>query len=167
MRLLPRAGLRWLRRLLDAAAALLLASVLLVTAARVVARYLLGESMPWSEELTRLLFVWLVMIGAARCSHLRIDMLPGALGQGAARLALEAVVAVLSVGLLGLLIWKGFGLIALTAYDRYTALDLSLQYLYWSLIVGAGLWILTTLVGLLEQIEEAAGAGRAGGSGGR
>lgn len=144
-----RTGIRWLRRLLDAAAALLLAGVLLIAGARVAGRYLLGESLPWSEELTRLLFVWLVLIGASRANHMRIDFIPDLL-RGRARRCLELVVAALSVGLLGLLVWKAFGLIKLTTYDRYTALDLSLQYLYWSLIVGGGLWIATTLLALLD-----------------
>jgi TRAP-type transport system small permease protein len=139
-----------LRRLLDAVAALLLAAIVLITGARVVARYVLGLSMPWSEELTRLLFIWLILIGAASARHLRIDTVPSMLGQGAARLGLEIAVAVLSAGVLALLVWKGFGLLALTAFDRYTALDLSLQYLYWSLIVGGVLWMVTTLLGLLE-----------------
>jgi TRAP-type transport system small permease protein len=150
MRPLLLPALVWLRRLLDAVAALLLAAVLLITGARVVARYLLGQSMPWSEELTRLLFIWLVLIGAAGAKHLRIDMVPVRLGRGAARRRLEIAVASLSVGMLALLVWKGFGLIALTAYDRYTALDVSLQYLYLSVIVGGGLWIVTTLLSLLE-----------------
>ncbi|QPC42708.1 TRAP transporter small permease subunit [Kaustia mangrovi] len=63
-----------------------------------------------------------------------------------ARRGLELATAALSVGLIGLMIWKGLGLIRLTAYDRYTALDLSLQYLYWSLVVGGGLWIVTTVI---------------------
>jgi TRAP-type transport system small permease protein len=138
-----------LRRVLDAVAALLLAAVLLITGARVVARYLLGQSMPWSEELTRLLFIWLILIGAARATHLRIEVVPVMLGRGTARLGLEIAVAALSVAVLALLVWKGFGLIALTAFDRYTALDLSLQYLYWSLIVGGSLWIITTVLALL------------------
>ncbi len=150
MRPLLLLALVWLRRLLDVLAALLLAAVLLITGARVFARYVLGEAMPWSEELTRLLFIWLVLIGAAGARHLRIDMVPARLGHGAARARLEVAIALLSVGMLALLVWKGFGLIALTAYDRYTALDLSLQYLYWSLIVGGGLWIVTTLLSLLE-----------------
>jgi TRAP-type transport system small permease protein len=148
-----------LRRLLDAVAALLLAAVLLITGARVVARYLLGQAMPWSEELTRLLFIWLILIGAARATHLRIDMVPVMLGRGTARLCLEIAVAALSVAVLVLLVWKGFGLIALTAFDRYTALDLSLQYLYWSLIVGGGLWIVTTVLALLESRNDKPGGG--------
>lgn len=149
----------WLRRLLDAVAALLLAAVLLITGARVVARYVLGQAMPWSEELTRLLFIWLILIGAARATHLRIDMVPVMLGRGTARLLLEIAVAGLSVGVLVLLVWKGFGLLALTAFDRYTALDLSLQYLYWSLIVGGGLWIVTTVLALLESRDDKPGGG--------
>lgn len=143
----------WLQRLLDAVAGLLLAGILLVTAARVVARYVLGEAMPWSEELTRLLFVWLVLIGAARCAHLQVDIVSHALAPRARR-RLEIAVAVISVGLLGLLMWKGLGLIELTAYDRYTALDLSLQYLYWSLIVGGGFWIVTIVISALRPAKK-------------
>ncbi len=151
MRSVLTSALARLRWLLDAVAALLLAAVLLITGARVVARYLLGQSMPWSEELTRLLFIWLVLIGAAGARHLRIDVVPVRLGHGTARLCLEIAIAALSVGVLLLLVWKGFGLIALTAFDRYTALDLSLQYLYWSLVVGGVLWIVITLLALIES----------------
>lgn len=57
-----RAARRLLGRLLDITAALLLLGVLAVTVAQVTARYLLGVPMPWGEELTRLLFVWLVVV---------------------------------------------------------------------------------------------------------
>jgi len=142
------AARRLLGRLLDIAAALLLLAVLAVTCAQVAARYLLGVPMPWGEELTRLLFVWLVLIAASRARHMRIDLVTDRARPGVARV-LRWVAAALAAGLLGLLAWKGLGLIELTAYDRYTALGLSLQYLYAAIVVGAALWIVTTLLDLV------------------
>jgi TRAP-type C4-dicarboxylate transport system permease small subunit len=67
-------------RALDWIAAALLLAILCITTARVAGRYLFGLSFPWSEELTRLLFIWLVLIGAARARHMSIDILPIAAG---------------------------------------------------------------------------------------
>ena len=61
------------RRLVDAASALLLVAVLVVTLLQVGARYVFNWPMPWSEELTRLIFVWLVMIAAVGSAHMRIE----------------------------------------------------------------------------------------------
>jgi TRAP-type transport system small permease protein len=133
-----------LARGLDAAAALLLLAVLVVTAARVAGRYLLGLPMPWSEELTRLLFVWLVMLAAARASHMRIELLQERLPPRARR-ALEIAIALLSAGLLLLLVRYGYAMVELTTYDRFTALGVSVQYLYASVVVGGALWIVLLL----------------------
>ena len=135
----------WLRRLLDAAAALLLAAVTGVTFVRVVARYVFGHGMPWSEEATRFLFVWLIMISAARAAHLRVDLVTDLL-RPLARLRAEIAFAALGIGLLVFLIWKDLPLIELTSGDYYTALGISLQYLYWSIVVGCGLWILSIVL---------------------
>jgi TRAP-type C4-dicarboxylate transport system permease small subunit len=135
----------WFRRLLDAAAALLLAAVTGVTFVRVVARYVFGHGMPWSEEATRFLFVWLIMIAAARAAHLRVDLLTDML-RPRARLRAEIAFAALGIGLLVFLIWKDLPLIELTSGDYYTALGISIEYLYWSVVAGCGLWIISILL---------------------
>lgn len=142
----PPAALTLIRRGLDWAAALLLLAILAVTAARVVGRYVLGAGMPWSEELTRLLFIWLVLIGAARTRHMAIDLLPNVWPRVAVGLKLFA--AALGIGLLALLVRQALVLVELTAFDRFTALGVSVQYLYWAVVVGGSLWIALTLAGL-------------------
>ncbi|WP_439577142.1 TRAP transporter small permease [Elioraea sp.] len=149
----PRAARRLLGRLLDIAAAALLLGVLGVTCAQVAARYLLGVPMPWGEELTRLLFVWLVLIAASRARHMRIELVADRAPPGLAR-ALRWFGAALAVALLALLAWKGLGLIELTAHDRYTALGVSLQYLYAAVVIGAALWIVTILLDLVLGPDE-------------
>jgi TRAP-type C4-dicarboxylate transport system permease small subunit len=151
------ATLRQVSRLLDrgleVALGLLLVALVCVTFAAVIGRYVLNVSMPWSEELIRLLFVWLVMIGAARSPHMRIDLLENILSP-AARRTVNVLIAFLSIGLLAMLVWYAFDLIALTANDTYTSLGISVQYLYWALIVGGGLWVARLILALALHTEE-------------
>ena len=140
-------------RVLDAAAAILLILVLALTCLQVVARYLLGTSMPWTGELTRLCFVWLVLIAAARTSHMTIDLLPSSLPPGRAQRALALAATLVGVLTLVVLIRYTFGLLNIVAHDKFTALGISVQYLYWSVIIGGGLWILMSLAGLFTHLE--------------
>ena len=132
--------LRAVRHLADGVCAALLCAVAALAFFQVVARYLIGLSTPWSEELLRLLFIWLVLIGAARASHMRIDLPERAAGPRGRRV-LVAVGAAVAAALLVLMIVQGLDLIDLTAYDRYTALPLSVQWSYWAVVVGCGLWL--------------------------
>lgn len=148
------AGVRAARRVADAVAALLLVAILGVAFARVIGRYLLGQGMPWSEELTRLLFIWLIFIGASRASHMRIDLLPAALAPCWRRM-LELGSAILSAALLAILAWYGIGMVQLTAQDHFTALGLSVQYMYWAAVLGAVLWIVLLLADtFLGEVEQ-------------
>lgn len=133
--------LNLLQRVVDIACAALLAVIAALAFFQVIARYLLDLSTPWSEELLRLLFVWLVLLSAARVAHMRIDMLEQAVATGVRRV-LVLVQSVIAAGLLILLIWHGLTLVELTSYDRYTALPVSVQWLYWAIVVCGGLWLL-------------------------
>lgn len=148
-----RAALRTLRGILDAAAAALLVAMLAVTTLRVLARYALDVPMPWSEELTRLLFVWLVLVAASRTRHMSIDLLTNALPREKRR-ALDVASAIFGALMLAVLVRYALGLVELTANDRFTALGVSVQYLYWAVVVGGGLWILTSLADALIGHEE-------------
>ena len=139
-----RSVLAWVGRGLDWIAAALLLAILSIATARVAGRYLLGLSFPWSEELTRLLFIWLILTGAARTRHMSIDILPSAIGSRGSQL-LRIFTVVLGVGLLALLVRQAFILIDLTAFDRFTALGVSVQYLYWAVVVGCSLWIVLSV----------------------
>lgn len=133
------------RRLMAWLAAGLLLALTGLTFAQVLARYVFSFSMPWSEELLRLLFVWMVLVGAASCDHIRLDAIDARLPV-AGRRALGLFAAAFALVMLGLLMLKGVGLIRLTAFDRYTALPLSVQWLYWPLLVGGGLWALFLVI---------------------
>ncbi len=128
------------RRTVDAISALLLVAVFAATLAQVGARYVFNWPMPWSEELTRLLFVWMVMIAAAGAAHMRIDYFADRMSPRMRR-TVGLGVGTLCVALLAVMAWKSMGLIDLTRHDRYVALGISVQYLYWAALTGSTLWI--------------------------
>lgn len=70
---------RTLGRLVDLAAAALVAAEIVILLAGVVARYALHRPLTWSDELATTLFLWLAMLGAAQAvrlfSHMRMTAL--------------------------------------------------------------------------------------------
>jgi TRAP-type C4-dicarboxylate transport system permease small subunit len=133
-----------LARLPDIVAAALLAVVTLLVSAQVLVRYALGGSLVWSEELTRLLFVWMVLIAAATAQPMRvglfIDLLPPRWRSFAGLLA-EALVLALTL----VLVYGAWGMIELTEFDTYTALGISMRWLYLALLVGSCLWLVRSV----------------------
>jgi TRAP-type transport system small permease protein len=73
-----------LNRLVDGAAIALFIATLLLVNAQIVCRFVLSLGVPWTEEVSRLLFVWLAYLGAAiglrEGSLIVIDTLPDMLG---------------------------------------------------------------------------------------
>jgi TRAP-type transport system small permease protein len=80
-----RHPLRWLRRFERVAAAGLVALVLGLMAAQVIARYVFGSPIPWSEEVACFAFVWLAFLGGAMVAgegrHLTVDVVSPLLGR--------------------------------------------------------------------------------------
>jgi TRAP-type transport system small permease protein len=136
-------------RLPDIVAATLLAIVTLLISAQVLVRYAFGGSLVWSEELTRLLFVWMVLIAATTAPPMRVDMFVDLLAprlRALIRLLGELIVISLTL----VLLYGAWGMIDLTEFDTYTALGISIRWLYLALFVAAGLWLLRS-VGTLRN----------------
>ena len=139
-----------LAQLPNVVAAVVLATITLLVVAQVIVRYVLGGSLAWSEELTRLLFVWMVLVAASRAQPMRIDQLVLALPK---RLGIfvyligEMLVTALTVYLMV----GAWGMMDLTEFDRYIALGISVQFLYCALLVGGGLWLLRSLAGIVAH----------------
>ena len=71
-------------RSLDLIAALLFAAALILVNVQIVCRFVLSISVPWTEEVSRLVFIWLAFLGAAlgarEGSLIVIDTLPEIVG---------------------------------------------------------------------------------------
>ena len=98
-----------LNRVVDGLAIALFAGILVLVNVQIVCRFVLSLSVPWTEEVSRLLFIWLAYTGAAigvrEGSLIVIDTLPQMLGAGArkviaplVRLCSIAVILILLAG---------------------------------------------------------------------
>ena len=108
-------------KLVSALAGLLVFALIAITAASVVARYVLGTPIQWTEEMSAFLLIWIVFLGAIACEiedhHLKIDVVTMALPDGLVRW-LGAIVGAASVGLLGYMAWLGYVLSDTARNDR-------------------------------------------------
>jgi TRAP-type C4-dicarboxylate transport system permease small subunit len=124
----------------------------------VFSRYVIGRTFTWYDEIARLLFVWIVFLGAAvgvrRAAHFRLHLLIDRLGPGGRRLAhAVGVLALIGFGLV--LIQQGWKLVELGQFQRTPVMGLSKQWIYASVPVGGILIILYSLPHLLRAFRGA------------
>jgi len=100
--------------------------------AQVVARYVLGNSIGWSEEVARALLVAVTFLGCAiamrRNTHIAIEVvfayIPKSVGRG-----LVTVIDLLKIGLCGALTYMGY-VLTVTTRQKLTSIDVSKAWLY-------------------------------------
>ncbi|PID55850.1 hypothetical protein CSB45_14160 [candidate division KSB3 bacterium] len=139
-----------MNRVLDACVGGLLAVMLFVASAQVISRYILKSSLVWSEELTRLLYVWMIMLAAVRASHMRIEILVKHFGKKL-QLAVETGCAVISAAILLFMVHGALFLATLTAGDTYTGLKLSVKYVFLALVCAGSLWSIAIIAHAAER----------------
>ncbi|MCE3027367.1 MULTISPECIES: TRAP transporter small permease [Salinicola] len=94
-----RGVLGWLKLTLEIAVGLLVLGVVFCVTANVFGRYVLNYSYTWAEEMSRVLFIWLVLLGAGVGSlgneHVAVtffrDKAPSALKRAASLLAIAVI----------------------------------------------------------------------------
>lgn len=105
------AAFRWVTFVMEQLIALILIALIVSVSANVIGRSLLNHSIPWADELARMLFIWLIFIGAAaafvRYEHIAVDVLVRKLKPRAAY-ALYLLQHLIITGLMGIILWGGF-----------------------------------------------------------
>ena len=141
---MPAAAL-WARRIeafLDAVIGLILAVITVSLVYQVFGRYVIGKAPGWTEEVARMLIVWLTMLGAAAClrggSHIAVTVLVNALPDGlrAPVLWLRDFAILVAVAVLA---WAGARFAMLNATQDSAALEIPMIWAYASLCVGPAL----------------------------
>ena len=146
--------------------ATLFAATLVVITAQVLCRYVLNDSLVWTEELARYLFVWITFIGAALAvkegTHIRVALIVDRLPSNVRRF-LDVAQLVLAAAFLGLLVWLGFQWVWLNASSLTPALGLPLNYAcYAALPVAAILGLYFAVRRLIKVARTASNGGGAG-----
>jgi TRAP-type C4-dicarboxylate transport system permease small subunit len=141
--------------LVDTVCVVLIVAIAGVVFFQVIARYVLALASPWAEELLRLLFIWLIMLAACNSQHLRLDLFEHGKIRGG-----RVIGAVGNVICLIILLVLGYGIaqmIEITAYDRYSSLDLSVQWAFYGAGIGIGLWFVRVIWDVVAGATEKSG----------
>ena len=149
-----RAFVGLLRTAIEALTALLFASFVVIVIVQVFCRYVLNDSLVWSEEITRFALYWMTMLtmalAADRRGHIVMDILETALGP-IGRRRLLWVNAILSTVFLGLLTFYGLRLIN-QSWETMTAItDIPMSLVYMATPIGCLPAIILTIDAALRD----------------
>jgi TRAP-type C4-dicarboxylate transport system permease small subunit len=124
--------------------AALVAAMTVMVFAQVIFRYVFGNSLVWSEELARYLFVWVTMIGASAAvslgQHYGLDIVVKPLP----RLARETVgfaASAIIAGVAGFLLWHGLKEAAGAMNHVASSLEIRMVWFYAAIPIGAALML--------------------------
>ncbi|MGH6917812.1 MAG: TRAP transporter small permease [Geminicoccaceae bacterium] len=135
--------------------ALMLVMTVLVFA-NVVLRYLFGNSLPWVEELTRYMMIWLAYLGAGLAlragTHVAVEIVQDAMPVPAVRL-LRGVIAALILVFLAAVAWYGFAYAQFAMRQSSAVLRLPLGLVYLGVPIGCTLMAAHLLLGLRRYLR--------------
>jgi TRAP-type C4-dicarboxylate transport system, small permease component len=129
----------WLKRVIEVVVTVMILSFTVVALLAVVYRYVLNDSLVWSEEFIRYSLFWVVMLGAALLSyengHLFIEALHDALPP-ALRRPLVRLCHALTIAFCAILAVQGYLLVMRTT-GISPALRLPMRWVYAAMPVGS------------------------------
>jgi TRAP-type C4-dicarboxylate transport system permease small subunit len=116
--------------------------MIVVTLAQVVFRYVVAAPLPWSEELARYCFVWIVFLGGAvglsRGIHLGVDLFVNTL-PARLRRRIDALTSALIAGFAVTVIYASLPVLSMNMFQRSPALGVQMSYIYLAIPVSMGL----------------------------
>ncbi len=144
---------RALKHVLWLLVAVLTASVFL----QVVSRFVLRYPLPWTEEVSRISFVYSIFVGATIAvrqeTHLNIDVLLVVLPKGIAR-ALTVLGSLLVGIFLGFVTWEGVVLVRATGVQMTPVMQLPFRHLYLVVPVSGALMLFYLILGLVDYLRK-------------
>ena len=103
-------------------------------------RYVLNDSLSWTEEIARYGLMWVVFIGGAmvtrRNTHIAVELLSNVMKPGPLRAALLAFVDFIKLAFLGLLAFVSLTITERMHLQRMTVFDLPMSYVYGGVAFG-------------------------------
>jgi len=106
-------------------------------------RYVLNDSVAWTEEIARYLLMWVTFVGSAvamrRRVHISVEVLLNFLPPGIVRVA-NVVIDAVTLGFVGLLCWYSITIYERMKIQKMTVIDWPMSYVYAG--VGLGCFLL-------------------------
>ncbi len=126
---------------------------------QVVFRYVFKNSLTWSEELARYIFIWQLWIGISYCTkngtHIRVTVLKDLLSAKANRI-LEVIVIIIWFAFGCFVIYQGYEVAMRIASfgQKSPAMQLPMVYAYMAIPVGATLMNIRLVQNLIKLLKE-------------
>ena len=147
---------------LFSAVALLMLLLAIDIAMQVLFRYVINDSLSWTDEIARLLLVWMTFLGAGlasfRGSHLKLDLLTAG-SRPQIRSLVSTVVTLLILGFLTVLSIGNMDVIEVREGIPFTSFALSSKYLSYAINIGALLMAVGSIISLLLALAADYGQG--------
>jgi C4-dicarboxylate transporter DctQ subunit len=144
----------WLRRRAENVAAAMLAVMFAAFIIQIVFRYFFNFPVGWTSELTVVLWLWLVLWGAAfvvkEREEIRFDLISGAVGRRA-RIAMGIIVSVALVLLYGASLKASFDYVAFMKIEKSSYLKVRMDWLF-SIYVVFLVAVIVRYLWLLSQL---------------
>jgi C4-dicarboxylate transporter, DctQ subunit len=145
----------WLRRRAENVAAAMLAVMFTAFIVQIVFRYFFNLPTGWTSELTVVLWLWLVLWGAAfvlrEDEEIRFDLISGAVGRRT-RIAMGIVTALALVVLYGMSLKPSFDYVAFMKVEKSSYLKIRMDWLFSIYVlflvaaIARYLWLLSRLL---------------------
>lgn len=137
-------------------AALLLVMTVLITW-QVIARFVIGSPLTFSEEVSRFAMIWMTMLGAAYAYRygtlISVDVFTDIAGPRMTRV-LRIVIALLSLAFAYVLLTQGFSITMRVAGQTAPSTRVSMAWLYAAVPAGATLIALNAVAVALEALRD-------------
>jgi TRAP-type C4-dicarboxylate transport system permease small subunit len=103
-------------------------------------RYVLNDSLAWTEEIARYGLMWVVFVGGAmvtrRNSHIAVELISNVMKPGPLRACLLAFVDIVKFAFIGLLAYLSVTILDRMTIQRMTVFDLPMSYVYAGVAFG-------------------------------
>jgi TRAP-type C4-dicarboxylate transport system permease small subunit len=151
---------------LEGLCALLVAAMVVLLFIQVVGRYVFADPPDWTEELARMVFIYLTFVGGAlaivRNAHLRIESLHERLSPRT-KTTLDIVLAFVGVIFLAVTVYYSIGLLGRLSHQPMTSVPISKAFMFAAVPVGCALMLIYELLRIRSYLRVLATHPRAAG----
>ena len=113
-------------------------------------RYVLNDSLSWTEEIARYGLMWITFIGGAvvtrKKTHIAVELLGNLMKPSLLRTMLFALVDFVTLGFLALLAWFSISITERMQSQTMTVFDLPMSYVYGGVAFGCFLMLFRQII---------------------
>ena len=140
----------------EAAIVFLFAVMVVVIFVQVIMRYVFNNSLYWSEELGKFIFVWIswlgISLGERYGEHIKITMLVDRFPHRVAQI-FNIISEIIVIGICAVTLYYGVTLVFSQMGTRYAGIKISGAWGYAAVVVGCALMILRSIAGTIKSVK--------------